>query len=58
MRQTLADIQSGAFAAAWIADYEAGMPELRAARQRDAQLLVETVGARLRNQMHLGEDSG
>ena len=58
MRDVLADIQTGAFAAAWISDYEAGMPELRSARQREAQLLVESIGARLRNQMHLGEKSG
>lgn len=57
LRGVLGDIMSGAFAADWIADYEAGMPELRAARERQAEQLVERVGARLRNQMHLGDAS-
>jgi ketol-acid reductoisomerase len=56
MREVLADITGGKFAADWINDYEAGMPSLRVARQEQARQTVERVGSRLRNQMHLGDE--
>ncbi len=51
MSELLADIRSGAFAKAWIAENEAGRPEFLAARKREADHPIEHVGARLRRMM-------
>jgi ketol-acid reductoisomerase len=51
MKDVLADVQSGAFAARWIAVQEAGGGEFRELRQRDREHQIEQVGADLRAQM-------
>jgi ketol-acid reductoisomerase len=48
MRQMLREIQSGAYAQAWIAENEKGLPWFTAARNRERQHRIEEVGARLR----------
>jgi len=48
MQAVLADIQSGAFAARFIADQDAGAPEFRALRARGEQHPIEAVGRELR----------
>src|SRR6187401_3670331 len=51
MRDVLTDIQSGAFAAKWIAVQEAGGGEFRELRKRDQEHQIEQVGAYLRSRM-------
>jgi ketol-acid reductoisomerase len=51
MVAVLADITSGAFAARFIADQDAGAPEFRALRAEAETHPIETVGARLRGLM-------
>ncbi len=51
MREILSEIQSGAFAREWMAEYSAGAPNLAAARQEIATHPVETTGRELRDMM-------
>jgi len=51
MGQLLADIRSGAFARAWVAEYQAGSPEFKARRRSEQDQPIEAVGARLRSMM-------
>ena len=51
MRAVLADIQSGAFAARFIADQDAGAPEFKALRAQGEQHQIEAVGRELRGMM-------
>jgi len=51
MRQVLSEIQSGAFAARFIADQDAGAPEFKAMRAHEEQHPIEATGARLRSLM-------
>ncbi len=51
MKQVLAEIQDGTFAASWIAENEAGRPEFERLRAADHDHLIERVGAGLRSQM-------
>ncbi len=51
MRRILEEVQSGAFAAEWMAEYQAGSPVLEAARAEVADHPVEAVGRRLRQMM-------
>ena len=51
MRQMLREIQSGAYARAWIAENEKGLPWFNAARERERQHRIEEVGTRLRAMM-------
>src|ERR1700742_995592 len=51
MRGILADIQSGAFAARFIADQDAGAPEFKALRAKGEQHPIEKVGRELRGLM-------
>ncbi|MBI1377705.1 MAG: ketol-acid reductoisomerase [Frankiales bacterium] len=51
MKAVLADIQSGAFAARFIADQDAGAPEFKALRAKGEQHQIETVGRELRGMM-------
>src|ERR1700760_1612542 len=51
MRGVLADIQSGAFAARFIADQDAGAPEFKALRAQGEQHPIEKVGRELRGLM-------
>jgi len=48
MARILADIQSGAFAKEWIAEARSGAKKLRALREADRNLTLETVGHKLR----------
>ena len=51
MRAVLADIRSGAFAARFIADQDAGAPEFRALRAKGAAHPIEATGRELRKLM-------
>ncbi|MEW5981856.1 MAG: ketol-acid reductoisomerase [Acidobacteriota bacterium] len=51
MRQMLAEIRSGAYARAWIAENADGRPRFSAMRRREQQHAVERVGAKLRAMM-------
>jgi ketol-acid reductoisomerase len=51
MKAVLADIQSGAFAARFIADQDAGAPEFKALRTQGERHPIETVGRELRAMM-------
>jgi ketol-acid reductoisomerase len=47
----LDDIRSGKFAHEWVAENKNGLPNFRARRQREHDLLIEKVGADLRDMM-------
>jgi ketol-acid reductoisomerase len=51
MRKMLQEIQSGAYAQAWIGEYQSGLREFSAARERERSHQIETVGAKLRSMM-------
>jgi ketol-acid reductoisomerase len=51
MKKTLADIQSGKFAAEWIAENRAGCPNFNQLREKEKQHPIEIVGAELRAMM-------
>jgi ketol-acid reductoisomerase len=51
MQDVLADIQSGAFAARFIADQDAGAPEFKALRAKGEQHPIEDTGRKLRGLM-------
>jgi ketol-acid reductoisomerase len=51
MRKVLHEIQDGTFAAAWIAENEAGLPNFKKMRESGRDHQVEQVGARLRKAM-------
>ncbi|MDR1213294.1 MAG: ketol-acid reductoisomerase [Propionibacteriaceae bacterium] len=51
MKEVLADIQSGAFAARFIADQDAGAPEFKAMRASEEAHPIEAVGRKLRGLM-------
>ena len=51
MKDVLTDIQSGSFAARWIAEKEAGRAEFQRLREQDRDHQIERVGAELRSQM-------
>jgi ketol-acid reductoisomerase len=51
MQAVLADIQSGAFAARFIADQDAGAPEFKALRAKGEQHPIEETGRKLRGLM-------
>jgi ketol-acid reductoisomerase len=48
MKQVLARVEDGSFARKWIAEHEAGMPELRRLRDAEKTHPIEVVGARIR----------
>ena len=51
MRQILAEIQDGSFAAEWILENQAGRPSYNAMKRRDAEHPIEVVGKELRIMM-------
>ena len=51
MSRMLAEIQSGAYARAWIAESEAGRPWFNEQRRQERTQTIETVGAQLRAMM-------
>jgi len=51
MQRLLADIRSGAFAKAWIAEVAAGAPRFKATRRSEQDQPIEAVGAQLRSMM-------
>jgi ketol-acid reductoisomerase len=51
MEQVLKEIQDGSFAARWIAENEAGLPEFRKMREAGRGHQIEKVGAELRAKM-------
>jgi len=51
MQQILDDVRSGRYAEAWIAENEKGRPWFNEARTAERNLLIEQVGARLRQLM-------
>ena len=51
MKKILEEIQSGQFAKEWIAENEAGLPEYKAAEDKDKAHSIEKVGKELRSRM-------
>lgn len=51
MEEILAEIQNGSFAKEWILENQAGRPVYNAMKRRDEELLIEEVGAKLRQMM-------
>ncbi|MDF3982820.1 ketol-acid reductoisomerase [Luteibacter sp. PPL201] len=51
MKGVLKDIQDGTFAREWTAEYQAGLPNYKAYKQRDLEHPIEKVGAQLRARM-------
>jgi ketol-acid reductoisomerase len=51
MKAVLKEIQDGTFAREWTAEYQAGLPNYKAFKQRDLEHPIEQVGARLRARM-------
>jgi ketol-acid reductoisomerase len=51
MEQVLKEIQDGSFAARWIAENEAGLPEFKKMREKGRDHQLEKVGAELRAKM-------
>jgi ketol-acid reductoisomerase len=51
MRQVLEDVRSGAFARAWIDEWNQGAPSFRRFRDREQAHPIEEVGKRLRSRM-------
>jgi ketol-acid reductoisomerase len=51
MQKLLADVKSGAFAKAWIAEVANGSPNFKARRRAEQDQPIEAVGARLRSMM-------
>ncbi|MEE8419761.1 MAG: ketol-acid reductoisomerase [Dehalococcoidales bacterium] len=51
MDEILAEIQNGTFAKEWILENQAGRPVHNAMKRRDEELLIEEVGAKLRQMM-------
>ncbi|MEC8095648.1 MAG: ketol-acid reductoisomerase, partial [Cyanobacteriota bacterium] len=49
MKKILTDIQDGTFAKNFVAECEAGKPEMKKIRERDAALPIESVGKGLRS---------
>jgi ketol-acid reductoisomerase len=49
MKRVLADIQDGTFARNFVAECDAGKPEMKKIRERDAQHPIEKVGKGLRS---------
>ena len=49
MKRVLADIQDGTFARNFVAECEAGKPEMKKIRDRDAEHPIEKVGTGLRS---------
>lgn len=58
MKSILADIQSGKFARAWMAESRAGLPFMSAMRARSASHAIEAVGERLRAMMPWLKNTG
>jgi len=48
MKELLKDIQSGKFAAEWVAEHESGMPTLRKLREEGEKSKIEVVGKKIR----------
>lgn len=57
MRDVLYEIQSGAFAAEWVAEYAAGRPRMSARAEEQSRHPIEVVGRRLRAMMPWLEDT-
>lgn len=51
MKELLSDIQSGRFTDRWIAENDAGLPEMNAIRERESKHPIEVVGKKLRSMM-------
>jgi len=58
MKQILAEIKDGSFAARFIADQDAGAPEFKALRAKGETHIIETVGRELRKLMSWVKKSG
>ncbi len=48
MREALGEVHSGAFARRWIAEYDAGLPEMTRMRDEERQHPIEVVGRQVR----------
>ncbi len=51
MKKILTEIQDGSFAKEWLAEYNAGMPNMNKLRKENREHIIEEVGAKLRGMM-------
>ncbi len=51
MKKILEEVQTGAFAREWILENQAGRPMFKTMREKERELLIEKVGAKLRSMM-------
>jgi ketol-acid reductoisomerase len=51
MKRILEDIQTGRFTRDWMIENQAGQPSFKATRRREAEHMIEKVGAKLRDMM-------
>jgi ketol-acid reductoisomerase len=51
MKKILSEVQSGQFANEWLAEYNAGMPNMNKLRKENKEHKIEEVGAKLRGMM-------
>ena len=51
MKKILSEVQSGQFAEEWLAEYNAGMPNMKRLRLENKEHKIEEVGAKLRGMM-------
>jgi ketol-acid reductoisomerase len=51
MKKILAEVQSGEFAKEWLAEYNAGMPNMNQLRKENREHKIEQVGSKLREMM-------
>lgn len=56
MKAILGEIKSGEFAREWIAEHKVGRPNFNALAEKDEQLLIEQVGAKIRGMMTWHEE--
>ncbi|MDR3610333.1 MAG: ketol-acid reductoisomerase [Ignavibacteriaceae bacterium] len=51
MKKILSEVQSGQFADEWLAEYKAGMPNMKKLRKENSEHKIEEVGGKLRGMM-------
>ena len=55
MGKVLDEIESGAFAKEWLAEYDAGMPLFKKMKEEESKHPIEIVGAKIRSMFQIGK---
>jgi ketol-acid reductoisomerase len=58
MREVLQGVRDGSFARRWMAEYQAGVPELSALRKAEREHPIEVVGRQVRSLFAVGKSKG